>query len=323
MIGCGKYREVYLYEITEQDLLLEHRAGGAYRVGNVLLFANKRSIGLGKELVRADDLMAAKEYLDQRSGQNTPPPDEHEERLASLSLQLSQQEGAQQKLMEQIAQRDELLRDLSETLTSLRQDNELLHVQLLKAREKLNDDELKRDELVGDLQNASNETQQIESTLERVMEEKYQLEHELAERITELLELDLQNDDLRKQLVGPGQAAAGAAAGGVQQPQETAPPGAQQPQGTLQPPPDGPEQDGRILTMASGKQIHIMHEFPTLPKQGFFARASHMLLTATRIAAILVVAVLVLATASIFATAQVNGISFGAALDLILSSLGL
>jgi hypothetical protein len=75
--------------------------------------------------------------------------------------------------------------------------------------------------------------------------------------------------------------------------------------------------------MASGKQIHILHEFPAAPKLSLSARAGHTLISGLRIVMIVLFAALALAAASVITTAQVNHISFGDALDLVLRSLNL
>ena len=304
--------------------MLEEGATSAYSVGNVLMFADKRMIGLGHELIRADDLQAAKEYLDQKGRQEIQTERDYEQQLAALNSQVVQQEAGLAELTLQISQRDELLRDLSETLTSQKLDNELLHAQLLKTREQISVGELKHDELVGDLRIASSETQIIETTLERVMEEKYLLEQELAERITDMVELNLQNDDLRKQLKGPGLSTTTQAAQqdrSAENPQQATPAHQQATPQQATPAHEwaAPQQDTRTLTMASGKQIHILHEFPAAPKVSLLSHMGHFGFTLLRIIAILAVAVLILGTASVIATAQVNGITFGSALDLILS----
>ena len=311
MIGHGKYRDIFLYEVTRQDLLFEPKAASGYSVGNVLMFADKRSVALGREFARADDLSAAREYLDQRTRRDAFGDAGHEDQLAP---QVNMGNEGLLELTAQIAQRDELLRDLTETLNAQRQDNELLHRQLAKAHERLAVDELKQNELVGDLQYASSENHTIESALERVMEEKYQLEQELAERITELIELNLQNDELRRHLKEPGKPTERVSGQPAMNGAEAARPsyGKQQ---------EAPATDGRVVTMASGGQIHIFHEFPATPKRPLAARAYRAALSALCVCAIAFAAVLVLGAISVVATAQANNITLGAALDLVLKSL--
>jgi hypothetical protein len=72
--------------------------------------------------------------------------------------------------------------------------------------------------------------------------------------------------------------------------------------------------------MASGKQIHIYHEFPRAPKRSLPTRLKLTVGSAVRILIIIVFAALILLATSIFATAQVNDISYGDALDLFLES---
>jgi hypothetical protein len=75
--------------------------------------------------------------------------------------------------------------------------------------------------------------------------------------------------------------------------------------------------------MASGKKIHVLHEFPTAPRQTAPARIGHAFTSGLRVALIIFCAILLLGFASVITTAHVNGISYGAALDLIIKSLSL
>jgi len=324
MIGRGTFQDVHLYEVTEQDLLLEHQMNQAYRCGNILMFTDRRTVELGRELARADDLHSAREYLNTRCSPNLQSNPDYEHRLESLTTRITCQDESLKELSKQIAQRDELLRDLAETLNIQKQDNELLHVQLAKAHEQLAADELKHSELFDDLQFISGETHAIETALERVMEEKFQLEQELAERITELIELNLQNDDLRKQLDGP---LAGPECTPLQgHKTQERPQGRPQAAGIAAPVranlPGTVEGAARAETMDSGKQIHILHEFPTTTRKSPAAQVNRLAFALLKICVILAVSLLLLGTASVVATAQVNNISFGTALDLIIESLG-
>jgi hypothetical protein len=326
VIGRGKHNDVYLYEVTDQDLLLDAGVPVAYCAGNILMFADRRNVNLGNELACAEDLATAKEYLMHGGWQSGQTEHESDSKLAALTSRIRSQDESLRNLTEKIEQRDELLRDLSETLKTQKRDNELLHEQLEQARAQLAVDELKHNELVDDLQHVSMETHTIEGTLERVMDEKFRLEQELAERITELVELNLQNDDLRKQLIEPARLSPPPLSVGPVEPAAIEP-------ATMDVSPDKAEspsaqdaqdvQDARVLTMASGKKIHVLHEFPTAPRQSPVAHAGHVLLSVSRVMAIVLCAILLLSVASIIATAQVNGISYGTALDSIIKSTGL
>jgi len=306
MISRGNHNDFYLYEVTEQDLLLPNCQQGDYRVGNVLIFANKRQISLGNELARADDIDAAHEFLDSQAASSSP--------TFVDAPSPSRPEEPQEDLVNKIAQRDELLRELSESLKSQEQDNELLYAILETTRERLALEEARREEIIDDLQMASAETLSMDSTLERVMEEKSQLEQELAERITELLDLNLQCDDLKQRL----------AESQVETTEEGRLPADQEQVAGQQSSSDGADADNsQLVTMASGKQIRIYHEFPNKQKLGAATRFSLLVTGALRIAGIIIVAALVMLGTSVFATAKVNGCSFGAALDLLLKSLGL
>ncbi|MDR2587340.1 MAG: hypothetical protein LBC23_03650 [Coriobacteriales bacterium] len=258
MIGRGKQGAIYLYEVTEQDLLFSAGPRQQYRPGNVLLFADKRAVRLGAELAVAEDLSTAREYL--------------------------------------------------------------------AARE-----------------------QAPNNRFEELADEKLKLEQELAERITELVELSLQNDDLRKQLAesrpsGEGdtlsacvpETEARSAAGAAGTPGAAGTAGALGAAGTTDSPvaastlntpntPSTPTPSSapEVLTTASGKKIHIMHEFPTPPAHAPGMHALRLLARALRVAATILLMALLLVCVSTVATAQANDISYGAALDLITKGFGL
>jgi hypothetical protein len=389
MIGRGKYKHVYLYEVTEQDLLLKNSMGPAYCLGNVLMFADRHNVDFGNEFARADDLQAAKEYLDAGGGlpaadgrQTAAAPDERGGgqgldaagagrreagadatagagagadaaavavgAAAGAGAAGPQDDGSLQpvggaepssipgsesiaSLTQRIEQRDELLRDLSESLKAQREDNQLLHAQLELTRKQLAVGELKHSELVDDLENVSKETHSISSTLERVMEEKFQLESELAEKITELVEAHLQNQDLRRQLEAPPlstprtQPAQPVRAAQSPDIMQTTQPGqAAQPTmaagDTIQPQP-APGAEATVLTMSSGKQIHILHEFPQQAGPSRPGGAGRILMAAVRVAAILVSLAVIVCVAGIVTTASLNNVSYGEALDMLIGGL--
>jgi hypothetical protein len=334
LISRGRHNGLFLYEVTEQDLLLPDYQKGAYRAGNVLIFSDKRNVSLGQELARADDIIAAREYLDsQQQGalieQTAAEP--HPADLAALTAQLRERDERLQDLTIKIEQRDELLRDLADNLKNQKQDNELLYAILEATRERLAVEEASREELVDDLQQASAETLNIDSTLERVLEEKFKLEQELAESITELMDMNLRYDDLKRHVDSisanseaadtetsqPATAVGAASNGGSSVSTDSA-------TGSAAGSAHGvPNPDSQILTMPSGKQIHIYHEFPSAPRPSVASRFNLILRGLARSCGFVVLAALVLLATSIFATAKVNGCSFGEALDLLLKSLGL
>jgi hypothetical protein len=319
MIGRGKHNNVYLYEVTEQDLLLDDGLENIYHAGTVLMFTDRREVGLGNEFARGEDLAAAKEYLDQSDWHDDRKDSAYESELAALTSQVILRDESLRDLTEKIEQRDELLRDLSESLKSQRQDNELIHAQLEQARTQLVVNEIRHNELVGDLRHVSEETHTIENTLERVMEEKFKLEQELAERITDLVELNLQNDDLKKRI--------SESRSSIDSPTlaETTTSifadAADEPSSASDPESLPTESDAHVLTMASGKKIHVLHEFPTAPRQTTSARIGHAFASGLRVALVILCAILLLGVASVVTTAHVNEISYGAALDLIMRSL--
>jgi hypothetical protein len=363
VIGRGRHRELYLYEVTEQDLLLGHDFSVEYRPGNVLIFADKRAVELGAELARADDMSAALEFLDQDTSidpaalitANRRAPIESSDSDITAAFDytelLRQREEDIQHLSECIDQRDELLRDISESLKIQQQDNELLVAMLESTREQLAEHELSQSELVDDLQLVSVEAMSRENALEQALAEKFQLEQELAERITELLELNLQNDELRFQLDVDSLVADAATIAGttpiltddrpddgklsdrsestngtktsdntdirkVSTLLDTAAPK------THTSPDVGPDDSAaHVVTVSSGKQIHIYHEFPPATHPGVGARFGSALTSLLQIVLIVVGISLILVAVSTFATAQVNGISLGEALNLLIKSL--
>ncbi|MDR2197842.1 MAG: hypothetical protein LBO07_07790 [Coriobacteriales bacterium] len=357
---------MYLYEVTEQDILFSQGSDVDYRPGNVLIFTDKRSVELGHELARADDISAAREFLDHEE-QLSPPAEESSstEDPAKLSELLREKDETLRSLTRTIEQRDELLQDISESLKVQRQDNELLHAMLEATREQLAAHELSQSELVDDLQMVSVEAMSRESTLEHVLDEKFQLEQELAERITELLEMSLINDDLRYQLKESARAATapvaatttaedGSVANGAtseasdgfsasgksglpatsnagadaRAPDDALPAGDAWVPGstrieddTRDDARDDARGDARIVTVSSGKQIHVYHEFPSVARPNTAVRLGLTLISIFKVALVLVAIALVLLAASVVATAQVNGCSLGTALDLFVKSL--
>ena len=319
MIGCGIYQDAYLYEVTEQDLLLKHQATSKYRIGNILMFADRQAIGFGREFALAEDLLSAKAYLDTKNSRSLQGCIGYGQKLESLTTRVACQDDSLLELSKQIAQRDELLRDLAESLNMQKRDNELLHLQLVKAHEQLAADQLKNNELFDDLQFISSETHAIEAALSRVMEEKCKLEQELAERITDLIELNLQNDDLRKQLDGPA-----ASLAYTKTQNQVAHMGSVVPGSTdcaVGNSPKSPDVNVQADMANSGKQIHILHEFPAASRHSSFTGLNRLIFSLLRVFVIIAASIMVLGAASIIATAQVNDISFGTALDLIIKSL--
>ncbi len=322
MLGRGKQNDIFLYEITEQDLLVGGESVAAYSVGNVLMYADKKTVTLGAELARADDLDAAKEYLKQKDkyGAGSHKDRRLDQAYSEMYSQIAEKEESLKALTKKIEQRDELLKDIAETLKSQREENELLHLQLKKAREQLAVDELIRNELFDDLQNVSKDTHTIESTLEHVMEEKYSLEQELAEKITNLVELDLQNDELRRLLENTA-LSNDTKANRIDA--EYAPNPASINAESKITSVKASAQPSQILTMASGKEIHVMHEFSKPHKTGFLSNSKHIMSSALKIFGTAVIAMALIATISIITTAATNGISQGEALDMMLERFGL
>jgi hypothetical protein len=280
MINKGRRGHLFLYEVTEQDLMIPDELAKAYRPGNVLVFADKKSVGLGGELARADDLESAYDYI-QNNG-------------AIMYGRAMELQAKVNDLNDRIRQRDELLGDLSEDLRCERQINDILRAQIDDVRSRIHQDELSREELVGDLQTVSEEMQGYEAALEKTINEKLELESELASRITDLVELNVQYDELKAQLELSAQKAGQGDDG------------------------DRLPETGQIVTVGSGKQVHVYHEFPQAPRRTLRTATSLGARLLLRACLAVCVAMLLIVLLSVAATAQFNGISMGEALDLLL-----
>jgi regulator of replication initiation timing len=300
MINRGKHGSIYLYELTEQDFLIDDVAKQGYTPGNVLLFADKRQVEAGRELACADDLDAARAYLDGEA--QSASAKNGEGSLAASALAVDT-EAAMSELRHKICVRDDLLREVTDELQWERQTNSVLLEQLQSTREQLEVAGETHEELVSDLAQVSADTQSV-------MEEKEQLQQELAERITEWIELDLQNDDLRRQLEGADDV-----------PRATTPSAESTAAAPTAAVPDTADQ--QTFTTSSGKQIHVYHDFPTSPSRTAAANLSLIGRGFARLVFIAVIAFVLLAAGSVLATAHLNGSSVGDALDVLLSSLNL
>ncbi|MDR2493442.1 MAG: hypothetical protein LBD25_08320 [Coriobacteriales bacterium] len=313
MIYKGRNNNLYLYEVTEQDLLVPSELSQQYKAGNVLVFSSKKQVELGQELIRADDMEAAYEFLENSDGYLYESVKSMQKRIADLE--------------HRIVLRDNLLGELNDDLLSQQETNGVLIAFLKKAQSQLKAGELSRNELVDDLQQVSAETHTIGIALERSLEEKEQLQAELAKLITDLLDLNCQNDDLKRQLSelrtigeGDGPQKGPEPTSNVQEmpvPHDNMLSKAAVPQlGTceLAVEPYSRER-AQMVTMTSGKQVHVFHEFGTPPRRSARSWASltvRMLLRAALITTAVMVTFVLL---SVFATAQLNGISIGEALD--------
>ncbi|MDR3135961.1 MAG: hypothetical protein LBU07_00760 [Coriobacteriales bacterium] len=354
MLSRGRRDNLYLYELTEQDLVLQDAQEGDYAVGNIVIFSNKKDIALGREIAKADDLATAHEYLKN----STELLVRH---LRSLEARLSEQSA-------NIDGRDTLLRELAEDLESQRYSNQLLITQLEQLKEQVNIERLSREEVVDDLEQISAATYSKDIELSRVIEDKLTLEQELAAMIADLIELNAQNEDLKRRLEKPLSAEdslpeialldstikslptedksckppalqAGSSSTSVSAAAPTAaahgPGGAALPGSTS--PGTNASADGHaaagsdaaagagfdeVVTMSSGKQIHLYYDVPLL-QNGRRHSAGNRVTSIARFFLTLLVAAAVILVASILATASMNDMSLGAALDSILKSLGL
>ncbi|MDR2672841.1 MAG: hypothetical protein LBC35_06100 [Coriobacteriales bacterium] len=323
MLSRGRKEGVYLYEITEQDLVLTDDNTTRYVAGNIVFFTSKKNATLGNEIAKADDLAAAEEYLKNSAELLV-------EHLRRLEQRLAQQ-------TESLHERDKLMRDLTDDLESQRYSNQVLIAQLRQLKEQVSIERMSREEIVDDLEQASAETYSKELELNRVIEAKLGLEQELAAMITDLVELNAQNDDLKRRLDEPFNGTNVPLAAAV--PHKAAVTSTEGQQGrTTQIITTEDIQSGtthlrdhaesirvsfdEVLTMASGKQIHIYHDFPVLHNERG-RRSFDLPQNVLRFAAVVLVGLAVVLVASVFATAQFNNLSLGEALDVILKSLGL
>ncbi|MDR1088024.1 MAG: hypothetical protein LBL23_01920 [Coriobacteriales bacterium] len=323
MLYKGKRDGYYLYELTGTDLIWEVQEQGHYRVGNVLLFASKKDIALGSELVKADDLATAFDYLQGDVEYVEDTGGVQQEALATLEQQLAQSDA-------QLRWRDSLLHELATDLESQRNSNKMLIAQLENLREQINIEQLTRNEVMGDLEIASAETYRKEQELQEAMDAKAQLEQELAARICELLELDSANTDLEKRLESH-------AFGGpeVHAPQGTDAPGATDapdiPAATGIPhttaaasvPPLLPRAalpEAQVFTTPNGKLIQVYHEFPA-SRSKRRQKGSTALAGVLRAVGLLLLGILLFIGGSVLATARLNDLSLGEALDMTLKTL--
>ena len=77
---------------------------------------------------------------------------------------------------------------------------------------------------------------------------------------------------------------------------------------------------GQVYTMPTGKQIHVYHEFPATRSKGR-KRGASALQGFFRVVVLVILGAFVFLAGSTFATAQINGISIGEALDATLEAL--
>ncbi|MDR2956861.1 MAG: hypothetical protein LBU61_01585, partial [Coriobacteriales bacterium] len=226
------------------------------------------------------------------------------------------------------------LSELNDRLRLQKDENELLQLLLDQTQTQVALNAASQDELIEDLKQASANTMVIEGSLEKIMEEKFQLEQELAEKITELMESSMANDDLRRQLDGKQESEIGQ--------QDSFAPPTGQPVTTAVSQPVMPTIDpallpttcqpnlpvsatepatNQVLTMSSGKQIYVYHEFPALARRSPTDRIKSFSWSFVKTCTLLAAAVLLTLVGSVFATSLNNGISYGEALDLILTNV--
>lgn len=311
MVYRGKREGFYLYEVTESDLILETQDQAQYHVGNVVLFSDKNDISLGRESAKADDFATALEYLSEKSDISATPLAYESEYLASLKRQLQQSEA-------DVRKRDELLYDVTSQLDSQRYSNQMLIAQIANLREQMSIEQITRDEVISDLEVASAETFRMDQELQETLEAKMQLEQELAARICDLLELDSEKEELQKRLSENGSDEAAVQASEDAE-HKSDKPNIQENNTLDTSSATGRIRDTEVITLPSGKQIQINHEFPAA-KPAKQQSAARIVLGAARVLVLIIIALVVFVAGSVVATAHFNNLSFGEALDVILKN---
>ncbi|MCL2756628.1 MAG: hypothetical protein FWD43_00920 [Coriobacteriia bacterium] len=302
MIYRGRYDHFHLYEVTEQDLLIPTKQDTQYHAGNVLVFPDKKTIDFGYEVAKADDFATAREYLANSELFMY-------ERINDLRTQV-------EELSTRIEQRDGLLREISDDLRYEKETSKYLQEQLEDAHYQIEIEKLSRNELVSDLQQVSVDTHTVEIALEKTLTEKVKLEQELAARIVDLVDLDLQNNELKRQLGQDASKAQTNAA--VRVAVDETPPKGSDPAAFAVEASILPTLDAHVLTVSSGKQVHVYHEFSAPPRRTARAASALAARAVLRfIIVVLIIAVLFVAS-SVIATAQLNNVSLGEALDLLI-----
>ncbi len=186
MTNQGEHKDCFLNEISEPDMLLTAESKLMCRSGAVLVITNKKSLGLVDEPARVEDVFNADEYLQDANLQALVLAPHYKLQVEALKLKLNQ--------------RDELLRELSETVKSSKAENDQLRDELQAARDNIAKSELRFNETLEDLARVSLDIQMFEANLQNVIEDKTALQAELASKVTEAVELSLLNSDLKKQL---------------------------------------------------------------------------------------------------------------------------
>ncbi|MCL1891053.1 MAG: hypothetical protein FWG00_03415 [Coriobacteriia bacterium] len=316
MINKGRFNNLHLYEVTEQDLLIPTEKSAHYRQGNVLIFADKKNIDFGFELAKADDLTAAQEYL------------ANSETLMYERIQ--ELEGQIQQLNVGIQQREGLLQDLTADLRHERDISGVLKQELEEAYEKLEVELASRDELVGDLQQASAGTHTVEAALQKTLDEKEKLTQELATHVVDLVDLDLQNKELKRLLEQATKSSEKAPAAISVADDTSKNPSTLSAAPTSVAPLSTPANaaslanaadNSSVLTMSTGKQVHVYHEFSAPPKRGTKALVSGAIRNIVRIGTVVFVAAVVALALSVVATAYLNKVSFGEAFDILFAMI--
>lgn|GEM_PF-1820784 len=312
----GKYNGCYLYELTDTDLLWDDTGYKRYQVGNIILFNSKRSVALGAELGKADDLATALAYLDVDPEHASLAQSAGQEPFAELQRQLIETRSI-------IDNRDGLLRELVADLDSQRNSNKVLIAQLESLREQISIERVSRNEVMDDLEVVSAETLRKDMQLQDAIDAKARLEQELAARICDLLELDSANSDLQKRLEqGAGVDSAASTFHG--QPVEvsrteisditSANIDSSSVQLQLQ------SSYGHVYTMPSGKQVHLYHEFPQ-SKGSLLKRLPLLLRGLVRVLGLVIIGLGLFFIGSILATAMLNDLSLGESLDYTLRAV--
>lgn len=269
-----------------------------------MIFPEEKSVSFGSELTLAKDIFVAKEHLQDGGSQIIALVQQYSTQIETLQLQINQ--------------RDELLRDLSDKLRRKNTENVSLRNNLLEAQDIIATVELSRDEMIVDLTQVSVDTQLLEANLQHAITEKTLLESELASRLTEIVELNMLNNELESQILRENsdrddnttlfdrsdtQELTTSVLGSIQKDKET--------------------QAGmsQSLSLSSGREVYIRHQFSGHLRHNLADKVITALRQSCCITLVIVSLLVMIIAASIFVTAAINRSTAGEALDVLITRL--
>lgn len=360
MLYKGKRDGYYLYELTDTDLIWEEEDQGHYCVGNVLLFANKKNIALGLESVKADDMATAIKYLegDVRLIESTDGSLQDDK--ASLADQLAKSEAKIQwldGLLHDLTEDLESQRYSNELLIAQMQSlREQISIERISRDEIIGDLEIASAEtyrIDKELQKTIDAKTRLEQELaERICElleldsANLELQKRLESQRLEVLEAAAPETGPAHEAesgVGPPFATESAssptsapaaefapAAEPELEPGSNSEPGLRTASGSepkslgsalsLHPRKAQSKPEAQVFATSTGKLIQVYHEFPDHRNKARRCGVSALQGIGRTLGLLLLTAVVFL-FGSIAATAHLNGLSLGEALDMTLKAL--